>query len=197
MPGLNVGDLIVGMRLRLDSSINQDYPIGGLTWNRFDILLGVGQSSLGLTYASNYIGVPTTVRSGSIDFSTPSPFFPATGGPNGRDWSELITFTTPYAYTGGNLVIETRTVTPMDASLVIDVMGNSQTMTQNIVTLNNADATMADASLGVRQRGWAIDFEVVAVPEPSAWAFGGLVVFSGTVVSLVRRLCYAGQASRD
>jgi hypothetical protein len=180
MPGLNVGDQITGIHLRLNSGTSS-YPTTAVTWSRFDIAAGIGQSSLSPTFANNFVATPTTVRTGSLAMDTG--FFPGTGAP--RDWSALISFDSPYTYTGGNLLLEVRTISPSQ-QLLIDTMGVGQTTGQSIFALADANATTA--STGVFSLNWPIGFEVTAVPEPRAYLMLGVVALIIFVFRATREL---------
>ena len=65
---------------------------------------GVPFGSQTTTFASNFVGAPTVVRTGPL--TIPAGAFPV--GPNPRPFGSNIALTTPFVYTGGNLLVEIR-----------------------------------------------------------------------------------------
>jgi hypothetical protein len=190
MPGLSVGDKITGIHLRLQGG---ETGPSSLNWSSFAISMGIGvaKSSFGLlptpaapTLAANFVGSPTVVR--AVNQQT-TVTFPTTGAP--RDWSSSIAFNTPYTYTGGNLLMETRTsATPNATDVLIDTMDGSggaspaNNQTTGVSTFNGGSATATTANSGILTRNWAIEFDIIPVPEPATWI---LTVLSSTVLSVV------------
>ncbi len=104
--GIQVGNVITGITFRLWSGAGGSWPPSAATWSNYDIYMGkaaVNAGSLNATIANNYVaGTRQQVRGGSLTipanafgFATPvTPF------------SYEMTFTTPFTYTGGGLILE-------------------------------------------------------------------------------------------
>ena len=101
--GLSPGDTITGMQFRFDSS-EPTGPGSTITSEHFDVYLGPSNfpvGSLSQSVAGNQ-GVGTVqVRSGPVTFPVMS--FPGGSSPNA--FGPLITFDTPYTYSGGPLLL--------------------------------------------------------------------------------------------
>jgi hypothetical protein len=104
--GVNVGDQISGLTFRLWTGATQAFPATNATWSDYTINVGQGVAfgSQTTTFASNFVGAPSTVRSGPLTINAGS--FTSGGTPNA--FGVNIMFNTPYTYTGGNLLIEVR-----------------------------------------------------------------------------------------
>src|SRR5262245_48565353 len=104
--GLTAGTMISGLAFRLDSAFF-GWPAGSRTWSSYNIQLSKSLNdpgALSLTFANNIGGDVVIVRSGSLTLSAGS--FSAGGTPN--DFGPVISFTTSYLYTGGDLLITIR-----------------------------------------------------------------------------------------
>ncbi|MCB9841236.1 MAG: hypothetical protein H6809_06275 [Phycisphaeraceae bacterium] len=101
-----VGQDITGLSFRLLPSASAAWPAADTTYLNYDIYLSdcVDPSLRSTTFALNIVGAQTQVRSGPLVIPTGS--FSAGGSPNA--FGHVIDFTTPFAYTGGNLAIEIR-----------------------------------------------------------------------------------------
>ena len=105
--GAAVGQQIDGLTFRLFTGATVNFPASNATWADYTINIGQGVAfgSQTTTFATNFVGTPTTVRSGPLNIPAGAfvndPLNPNPFGP-------LITFNTPYVYTGGNLLIEIR-----------------------------------------------------------------------------------------
>jgi hypothetical protein len=82
------------------------YPATNATWTDYTINIGQGVAfgSQTTTFATNFVGAPTTCRSGPLTINAGA--FPLGGPP--RPFGAVIPLTTPFTYTGGNLLIEIR-----------------------------------------------------------------------------------------
>jgi hypothetical protein len=181
LTGLNVGDVILGIRLRLDG-VPPNTPPSPYTWSRFDIKMGVGKTPVNLTniFADNYIGVPQQVRTGPLTMDPG--LCPTTGDPRGL--SSLITFDTPYVYTGGILTLEVRNDGPAQPVFHIDAVSN--TNTGGLIQYNIGDDHAPFANSSFFASNWAVHLGVAAVPEARAWLLVGAVVIGGAGVHWVR-----------
>jgi hypothetical protein len=102
-----VGQNIDGISFRLFIGSIASFPASNATWADYTIRVGPGVAfgSQTTTFASNFAGPPTIVRTGPL--TIPANAFPGAGGPP-RPFGPFIPFTTPYTYTGGNLLVEIR-----------------------------------------------------------------------------------------
>jgi hypothetical protein len=100
-----IGMNLTGLSWRLLGSASTSWPLVDAQFANFDIYIGPGvtPASRSTTFANNYTGSPTQVRSGALTLPTGS--FPATGTP--RDWGPVVSFS-PFLYTGGHLTVEMR-----------------------------------------------------------------------------------------
>jgi hypothetical protein len=106
--GAAAGQQITGVQFRLQpSSANATpWPATDATWANYDITLAEAAnpiSSMSTTFASNMTN-PVVVRSGPLTMTANSYPGGATA-PTPNDWGFFISFTTPYTYNGGDLVI--------------------------------------------------------------------------------------------
>ncbi len=101
-----IGQSIISLDFRLFAGATTAFPPSNATWTDFTISIGQGVAfgSQSTTFASNFVGAPTMVRSGSL--TIPAGSFQVGSSPN--PFGGGITFTLPYVYTGGNLLIEIR-----------------------------------------------------------------------------------------
>ena len=103
--GVAVGQQIDGLTFRMYAA-GTTFPATNATWADYTINMGQGVAfgAQTTTFASNFVGAPVNVRSGPLTILAGS--FP--GGavsPTPNAFGSLITFNTPYTYTGGNLLI--------------------------------------------------------------------------------------------
>lgn len=100
------GKNLTSISFRLPSTTTDSWPPTALTMNNFDIYLSdsVEPANRQLNFAANVVGTQTKVRSGALAI----PAGALTVGSNPNDFSFKITFSTPWLYSGGNLLIEMR-----------------------------------------------------------------------------------------
>lgn len=168
LPGLNVGDVITGISFRLDGASG---AFATTTFTRFDIRMGTGNATLGSTFADNFAGPATVVRSGS--FALAAGAFPNGSSPN--SFGAVIKFDTPFAYAGGPLLIEIRSSLP-SPTFTVDTFQDSDGTSGQSAFGSGADATTA--GIGIVDHNWAIAFEVtradastterIAIPDGAA-----------------------------
>lgn len=149
MTGL-IGQAIVGMQWRLNGSATTAWPAAAASYASWDVYVGPGvdPSAMSNTFASNFTGAPTQVRSGP--FSVTASSFPSGSSPNA--FGQMLDFTTPYVYTGGDLTVEMRFA--------------MQTGTTIIPSL---DAVLASGGPG---NGWGVNFA-------GRWATGSTATTAG------------------
>jgi len=111
LTGLPSGSVISGLQLRLASwQAYASWPAAGASFAAFDITLSKSNNpagSLSTTYTDNIGPDAVQVRAGAINFGAGS----LPGGavsPGFNQWGPVIVFTSPYTYTGGNLLITIR-----------------------------------------------------------------------------------------
>ena len=148
---LAVGDRIDGFAFRLDGGIMLPYGDGqSESFSRYDVRIGPAQANLGGTFANNFAGPPTLVRSGALAIPA-SALTPAPPGP--APFGAPFLFSTPFTYQGGDLLIEVRSTTP-SAYLRIDTMVSPQTTGESVFAENDADAVTATTA--VFAHNWAL-----------------------------------------
>ena len=108
--GLPIGGQITSLQLRLYNFATAPWPASAGTIANYRISFGgsnLTADTLSTTFADN-ITNPVLVRSGS--FSLDAGAYPggAASGTTPEAWGPVITFSTPYTYNGGPLVIEVR-----------------------------------------------------------------------------------------
>ncbi len=99
-----VGLELIGITWRLPASATTPWPpTTNADFSDFRITLGPGvdPAARSSTFANNYSGPTTEVRSGPL--TIPVGAYPATGTP--RDWGFEILFQVSYLYTGGHLTM--------------------------------------------------------------------------------------------
>jgi len=101
-----VGRQLTGISFRLPSNANSPWPAQDVTYNFYNIFLSdsVNPEDRSFTFAENIVGEQTQVRSGVL--AVPTGSYPDGSSPN--QFGPVIEFTTPWTYTGGNLLVEIR-----------------------------------------------------------------------------------------
>lgn len=101
-----VGQQIFGLQWRLNAAATAAWPPVNTTYAFWDVFMGPGvaPSAMSNTFASNFSAAPTQVRSGPAAFTAGGHTFG--GSPNA--FGEMLSFTSPYLYTGGDLTLEMR-----------------------------------------------------------------------------------------
>jgi len=101
-----VGGNITSLAMRIPGNATGAWPTADVTFTNFDIYLAPSRppSQRSLTFDSNIVGTKVQVRSGSLLIAANS--YPFGSTPN--SFGTAITFTTPYAYSGGDLLVELR-----------------------------------------------------------------------------------------
>lgn len=167
-----VGQNLNGLQMRLPNSATANWPAVDATFANFDIYIGPGvtPASRSTTFANNYAGTPTQVRSGSLTFGPNSFTF---GGSPVNAWGPTISFNN-YLYTGGHLTIELRHS---------GMTGNTTTRSFDAISTSTAGYLTDFAALWTGSytptTGSAGNFFVTritasAVPEPATMAVLGL-----------------------
>lgn len=101
-----VGQKLNSISFRLPASTSDSWPPNDLTMAAFNIFMSgsVEPADRQLDFVANVVGTQTQVRSGNLVI----PAGALTVGSNPNDFSFKINFSTPWQYSGGNLLIEIR-----------------------------------------------------------------------------------------
>jgi hypothetical protein len=161
-----VGQQIGGISFRLFTGATLPFPAMDATWTDFTIRIGQGVAfgSQSTTFANNFVGLPTTVRTGPLTIAANS--YPvAPGDPN--PFGGQITFSLPFVYAGGNLLIEIRhtgsNITNNAANDFLEVA--LQTNPNYNVNYWSATATGNTATVGAQNNFTVTQLHVI--PEPA------------------------------
>jgi Secretion system C-terminal sorting domain len=114
------GQYITSISFRLPTSATAAWPIADTTFPDYQIYLsnGVDPVNRQLNFSANVVGTQTQVRAGSL-------LVPAGSVSNNGNFTFNINFSTPYLYTGTNLVIEVRHTGSNGTTTSIDAVGTS------------------------------------------------------------------------
>jgi hypothetical protein len=120
-----IGQRLTGIRFRLPPSVTTPWPAADVTYSNYDIYLSgsVTPANRSLTFAQNVVGPQTLVRSGSL--TIPAGSYTTGGNPNA--FGPEITFTNPWQYTGGHLLIELRHNGFSGTAAAVDAIGTAVT----------------------------------------------------------------------
>jgi hypothetical protein len=171
LAGLPIGARIEGLAVRQEVN-TPTWPPTAITSSRFDIYLGpsaFAPGSLSDSVAANEGPGTVLARSGPLTFAADS--FPGGGSPNA--FGPTIALTTPYTYTGGDLLL-TLSYTAPSGSIPFDAERG----------LAGAEARQAlgfdQATVGADSPEYALivrfDFTPASVPEPSSLVMAALAL---------------------
>jgi hypothetical protein len=177
--GVNVGDQISGLTFRLWTGATVAFPGSNATWSDYTINVGQGvaMGTATTTFANNFVGAPTTVRSGPLTINAGA--FPLGGPP--RPFGSTIMFNAPYTYTGGNLLIEIR----HSGSNIVNVASDFLEVALTTDPGYNNSFWAATATGAAATTGAVANFTVtnlVVIPTPA-----GLSVLGLAGLGLLRR----------
>jgi hypothetical protein len=173
---LTIGDQITGIRFRQDGPGSSASP--GSSFTNYTIAVSASANpigSLSTTFASNVSGTATVVRTGSLTFAPGD--FPGGSSPNA--FGPLITFTTPHAYTGGDLLF---TITHSGGTGFFSADVTFNAALGDIVVASSDTATTGSFGPGIAVIG-QLEFDV-AVPEPATYAVSAIGLL---VIAALRR----------
>lgn len=204
LASLPVGSQITGMAFRLNGG-EASWPPSARTWTNFDVQISTSVNNPGAlsTTFSNNIGLDVvTVRTGSLTIAAGS--YPGGVTPNG--FGPEIAFSTPYSYSGGDLLITIRhTGNGVDEAFIDatpDVAGVQQGIYSTATDAYTATVSNAGASLPVTKLNYIASSGpeiVVEQPAGTLLSDGASTVNFGSVVtgssgSLVFRVANPGSA---
>jgi len=168
-----IGQQIGGMQWRLNGTAAAAWPPADVSYAFWDVFIGPGvdPTAMSNTFASNFTGGATQVRSGAAAFTAGS----FTNGASPNAFGPALNFSSPYLYTGGDLTIEMRfapqvgttTAPSFDAALASGGPGNGWGVDFSARwTANSAGVTGANGNF--------LATTFVTVPEPSSIALVGI-----------------------
>jgi len=163
LAGIPSGSSITGLTFRMWTSNPAAFPPSAATWSDYTINIGPGVAfgSQTTTFASNFTAAPTTVRSGPL--TIPASSFPAGSTPN--PFGAYIAFTTPYVYTGGNLLVEIRHSGSDIANPANTFLEVAATSDPNYgVRFWGATATGSTATTGAQANFTVVQFQAPGTP---------------------------------
>jgi hypothetical protein len=175
---LSTGDQITGIGFRI---ISNEVSLASQTVSDYSIWMGTSALSPGnmsSTFANNRSGDFTSVRSGQLDIAVDQ--FP--GGPGNNPFGYIL-FTTPYTYSGGDLLIEiSYSDFPLGGALV-ETPGPYDSMLAQTAFGTGQSSTTADQ--GLYPEAIVMSFMVTPIPEPTTYA---LIALGLAGIPLVRSL---------
>lgn len=175
-----VGSNLNGIQFRLDAAATAAYPAAAFSMASFDLRIGAGvdPSAKSSTFASNFAGTPTLVRTGAL--TIPIGDYGVSSSP--RPWGSNISFS-DYLYTGGHLTIEARMTTNTGGQGSFDaVLNGSPGYGTDFNALWATSNTATTASI-LDGRFVIMKLNATAVPEPATLAALGI----GALAMLRRR----------
>jgi hypothetical protein len=172
------GSNLTGIQFRMDSAAAAGWPTAAGTMTDFTVNIGPGvtPAAQSLTFASNFTSAPTTVRTGSLSFNAGD--FTIGGAPN--TFGPLITFNSPYLYSGGDLTVEFRFTGLSNNSVQPSLDAASADVGQGIdYVAEFQSSNTATTAIGLNGRFVVTRFSSSPVPEPasiSALAIGAIAL---------------------
>src|SRR5690554_102203 len=124
---------INGISFRSAGGASTTWPANLTTYNDYDIYLseGVAPANKSLIFANNVVGTQTQVRSGSLAIEPDT--YDVSSAVN---FGPTITFTNPYTYTGGHLLLEIRHSGSDGTSKSVDAVLTSNSLYGSAVGAN-------------------------------------------------------------
>ncbi len=173
-----VGMNLNGLQWRLNASIAADWPNATATFSQWDIFIGAGvdPSARSTTFADNFVGTPTQVRSGGLTITAGS--FSSTGSPV-KPFGPAVSFSN-YFYGGGDLTIEMRFSGQTGGNTPTFDAGNSSTSGYGTVFgASWASSSTATTATGSPTANFLVTNIVASpVPEPATCAVLGVGVLT-------------------
>lgn len=169
--GLQVGDLITGVSMRINGGVTLG---GNHSLSDFEITLSQAANTLGgmsSTFASNIVS-PVLVKDGAYTFFDAQ----MPDGSNPNAFGQLVTFDTPYVYQGGDLVYLIDHPVGDGAFASSDYHNGDGTLVKRLATNSGFQATTG----GLSNAFPVHQFTFESVPEPgrAVLLLGGLIVIT-------------------
>lgn len=178
-----VGKNLNGLQFRLNETVTSDWPTVNLSFPQWDIFIGEGvdPATRSSTFASNFVGTPTQVRSGALNITAGS--FSSVGTPV-KPFGPTISFN-DYLYTGGHLTIEMRYSSQVGGSAPsFDASGSATPGYGTMFGASWAGSSTATTATGSATANMLVtNLLSTPVPEPATMTALGL----GIVAVLRRR----------
>ncbi len=172
-----VNQNLTGMVFRLNNTATAPWPSVATSFAAWDISIGAGvaPSAMSNTFAANFTGTPTQVRSGGLTFN-PNTFTIGGSGTTPNAFGQAITFNTNYLYSGGDLAIEMRFSGQVGATNqpAFDAVAASDPGNGWGTSFAGRWTSSATATTGGNANFLVTKFTSTAVPEPATMAVLGL-----------------------
>ncbi|MBS0187926.1 MAG: hypothetical protein JSS51_07645 [Planctomycetes bacterium] len=123
------GSVIVGMQLRQNNAASASWPLANGTISDYEVWLAkspLTPATISATFAANLTDA-VRVRDGALTIFAGAYPGSLAGGSTPEGWGPVISFTTPYLYTGGVLALDIRSTGGMTPTAFADLAGNSAT----------------------------------------------------------------------
>ncbi|HMO14349.1 MAG TPA: PEP-CTERM sorting domain-containing protein [Pirellulaceae bacterium] len=176
-----VGQQITGMQIRLNGGFANNWPPEDVGFDFFNVVIGPGvaPSAMSNTFADNFTGVGSTVRTGPLTIAAGS--FLTGPGPN--DFGPAITFDSGYLYNGGDLAIEFR-FGPQISGTIVNPSFDAVPTAGDGWGSDFAARWTGNAAGTSGANGNFIVSNLIAIPEPTS---GTLLLFAMAGMLLRRR----------
>ena len=177
---LPIGSVITAIGFRIN--VNSLAPVSALNYSNYQISLGGSTQAVGnltTNFAANQAAGTAVVRTGALTIpvgSLVSQPFQASPTPTPNPFY-TINFTTPFTYTGGNLLLTLSYVTSNTVTTTLDGTPYSAGGVDSASNINPLGTYTQLYSLPVVQ--FTTQAATAGVPEPATWAmmmlgFGGM-----------------------
>jgi hypothetical protein len=164
------GEVILGLAFRMYTGATTAFPQPDATWADYTINVGEGvaMGTQTTTFASNFVGAPTNVRSGPLTMLAGT-YGVGAVAPAANPFGPTIMFDTPYVYTGGPLLIEIRHTgsnITNPANSFLDAVASNPSLYWSATATTYAATTGTAASFTITK--------LVTIPAPGSVALLGL-----------------------
>jgi hypothetical protein len=172
------GSQITGLTYRLSAEHVGSWPAADLTWAQYNIQLSTSNfppGSLDPEFSFNIGADVVAVRSGPLTIPAGS-LQDTAGVPNA--FGPMILFSTPYTYTGGDLLITIRHTGNSLAAEHMDAV-NDTALISTLAAFSFAGSFHESILFNPVSPVYQLQFEPVAVPEPATFTLLSVGVLSG------------------